>query len=54
MSGDDKCYRDGRGRLIPCGKRSCIGPSEYAYGRAVHCAFCDVFLRAVEPVKKGA
>ena len=53
MSGPDQCTRNDAGRVMPCAKRSRIGPSEFAYKNAVHCAYCDAFLRLVEPVKKG-
>ena len=52
MRPQDKCSLEGK-RVVPCDKRLNIGPSEYAYGKAVHCAYCDAFLRLVEPVKKG-
>lgn len=46
-----KCTRDDAGRITPCPQRFRIGPSEYAHGKAVHCAYCDAFLRLYEPTK---
>lgn len=47
----NRCIRDDNGRVHPCDKRASAGPSEYAYSNVVRCAWCDVFLRPVTPVK---